>query len=162
MSDHLGPHRDLPLGAGTATPTPAPLHVRPSSIAAVAAGGFLGALARYRLGVAFPETAGGWPATTFAINVSGAFLLGLLLEALIRLGPDSGWRQRVRLAVGTGALGSFTTYSTLALDTDLLVRGHHWWAAVSYAGASVLAGLVASAVGIAVGARVASRRAATA
>ncbi len=96
--------------------------------------------------------------TTFAINAAGAFLLGLLLEGLARTGPDTGWRQRVRLGLGTGVLGSFTTYSTLAVDVDELLRGQHWWAAGSYAAGSVLAGLVATVLGIALGARISCRR----
>lgn len=139
----------LPIDPDVGAPA---LHVRPSSIAAVALGGLVGALARYGLGVAFPETAGQWPFTTFAINVVGAFLLGVLLEALARSGPDSGWRLRVRLGIGTGVLGAFTTYSTLAVDTDLLLRANQRWAAVGYAFGSVAAGLVATVLGITAGA----------
>ncbi|MFE6922943.1 fluoride efflux transporter FluC [Nocardia sp. NPDC057663] len=138
---------------------PGPLHVRPSAIAAVALGGLIGAPTRYGLGVAFPHTPPGhWPVTTFAINIVGAFILGGLLEALARLGPDTGWRQRARQCVGTGMIGSFTTYSTLAVDTDLLLRGHHPWAAISYALGTVIVGMVATAVGIATGAWMTSRR----
>jgi fluoride exporter len=147
-----------PVDPDVVEPAYSPLHVRPWAIAAVAAGGLLGAPARYGLGVAFPQSAGQWPVTTFAINVTGAFLLGLLLEALTRTGPDSGWRQLVRLGVGTGVLGSFTTYSTLAVDIDELLRGHQWWAAGSYAAGSVVAGLVATLIGIAIGAQIASGR----
>ena len=55
-------------------------------------------------------------------------------------------------------LGSFTTYSTLAVDTDLLVRDHHLGSAALYAVASVIAGLLATTAGIAVGAQVRTRR----
>lgn len=137
---------------------PAPLHTRVAAIALVGVGGLLGAPLRYQLGVWFPHPSGEWPTTTFAINVTGAFLLGLLLEGLTRLGPDTGWRQRVRLGVGTGILGAFTTYSTLAVDTDLLLRDHHWSSAAGYAFGTVLVGLVATAAGIAVGARFRTRR----
>ncbi|MEV0542528.1 fluoride efflux transporter FluC [Nocardia salmonicida] len=101
---------------------------------------------------------GHWPVTTFAINFIGAFVLGGLLEALARLGPDSGWRQRVRVGIGTGVIGSFTTYSTLSVDTDLLLRGHHPWSAITYALGTVIVGMVATAVGIATGTWMASRR----
>lgn len=138
---------------------PGRLHVRASAIAAVALGGLIGAPARYGLGVAFPHTSPGhWPVTTFAINIVGAFILGGLLEALARLGPDSGWRQRARLCAGTGMIGSFTTYSTLAVDTDLLLRGHHPWAAITYALGTVIVGMVATAAGIATGAWITLRR----
>lgn len=150
MSAH--PEPELLTESGP-TASASPLHTRAWPIALVGAGGFLGTVLRHRLGVWFPHTAGGWPPTTFTVNMTGAFLLGVLLEALTRLGSDTGWRQRVRLGVGTGFCGAFTTYSTLAVDTDLLVRGHHWPAAAGYALATVLTGLVATGAGIAVGAR---------
>jgi len=156
---HHDPNPTLPIDPDTAPRTPGPLHVRPAAIAAVGVGGLLGTPVRYYLGVWFPTVAGGWPVTTFTINIAGALLLGWLLEALTRLGPDTRWRQRTRLLVGTGVLGSFTTYSTLAVDTDLLLRGHQWWQAGTYAAGSVLAGLVATVAGIAAGARIRSRRA---
>lgn len=134
------------------------MHWRLDAIAAVAVGGFLGTLARYGLGEAFPQSTGQWPSTTFAINVSGAFVLGLLLEALLRRGPDTGWRQRARLGAGTGAMGAFTTYSALAVDSTLLVREGEQWSALTYAGGTVLAGMVATVLGIALGARLAGRR----
>ncbi len=59
---------------------------------------------------------------------------------------------------GHRVLGSFTTYSTLAVDIDELLRGHQWWAAGSYAAGSVLAGLVATVIGIAVAAQIPSGR----
>src|SRR5699024_12170384 len=108
-------------------------------------------------GLAFPRGAGLWPVTTFAINIVGAFLLGLLLEALTRLrsgAAEEGRMRTVRLGVGTGALGAFTTYSTLAVDADVLIHDGYAGTAVSYAIATVLVGMVACAAGIAVGARV--------
>ncbi|MEU4711063.1 CrcB family protein [Nocardia salmonicida] len=140
------------------TISPAPLHVRASAISAVAVGGLIGAPARYGLGIAFPHSSSGhWPVTTFAINIVGAFVLGVLLEALARLGPDAGWRQRVRLCMGTGLIGSFTTYSTLAVDTDLLLRARYPWSAITYSLGTVIAGLVATAAGVGVGAWTAAR-----
>ncbi len=156
MSDDREPFTVLPFELNS--PRPIPLCFRSSAIAAVALGGLIGAPARYGLGVLFPHSPPGhWPVTTFAINNIGAFVLGALLEALARLGPDSGWRRRARLGVGTGLIGSFTTYSTLAVDTDLLLRGHHPWAAITYALATVIAGMVATAVGIGAGAWLTSR-----
>lgn len=133
-------------------------HFRADAIVAVAIGGFLGALARYELGEAFPTATGHWPWTTFGINVAGAFLLGMLLEALLRLGPDDGWRQRVRLGAGTGMLGAFTTYSSLAVDTTLLLREREGISALTYAGGTVLAGMAATLLGIALGAALARWR----
>src|SRR3712207_1753280 len=59
------------------------------------------------------------PVATVGINVVGAFLLGVLLEHLARSGPDAGRRQDLRLLLGAGGLGGFTTYSALATDTVL-------------------------------------------
>ncbi|MFP3468335.1 fluoride efflux transporter FluC, partial [Leifsonia sp. SIMBA_070] len=53
----------------------------------------------------------------FAINLSGALILGWLLSALKMRGPDEGRRSTVRLFVGTGVLGGYTTYSTFAFGT---------------------------------------------
>ncbi|NLG54229.1 MAG: CrcB family protein, partial [Rhodococcus sp.] len=100
--------------------TPTPLHLRPGAIAAVAVGGVFGTLVRYQVGVIFPTPEGHWPTPTFIMNILGAFLLGVLIESLVRAGDDSGWRQTARLGLGTGFLGAFTTYSAIAVDTNLL------------------------------------------
>jgi CrcB protein len=97
-----------------------------------------------------PVSDGGWPAATFAVNVSGAFLLGVLLEALARGGTEVGWRLRTRLFAGVGFCGALTTYSTLAVEVLLLVRGDQSETAVAYAVASVVAGLLAAAAGVVV------------
>ncbi|MDZ7881750.1 MAG: CrcB family protein [Mycobacterium sp.] len=158
MADRDRPESVPPVDPDIVDVASSPLHLRPWAIAAVAVGGLVGAPARYGLELVFPQAAGQWPVTTFVINVVGAFLLGLLLEGLTRTGPDTGWRRQMRLGVGTGLLGSFTTYSTLAVDTDTLLRGQQWWAAASYAAGSVVVGLAATVLGIAVGARMPSRR----
>jgi fluoride exporter len=147
-------HAELPLDPDVAdAPEPGrsrPAHARPLLWAVVAAGALVGAPARYLTSLALPTPAHGWPAGTFTVNICGAFLLGWLLEALARTGPDAGWRQVTRLALGTGFCGALTTYSTLAVETDLLVRDHHVVMALSYAVGSVLAGLLATTAGIAV------------
>jgi CrcB protein len=135
-----------------------PLHVRPLLWAVVAAGGLVGTATRELASRALPHTAGGWPTATFAVNVAGAFLLGVLLEALVRGGPDGGWRRITRFGLGTGLCGALTTYSSLAVEVDLLARGGHWPTAVGYAAASVCAGLAATTVGILMSARWHRRR----
>lgn len=95
-----------------------------------------------------PHDGTGWPTGTFVINLAGAAVLGGLLEALARLGPDSGWRRRTRVLVGTGVCGAFTTYSTLALEASLLVRDGAAGLAAGYAAASVVGGIIAAWVGI--------------
>jgi CrcB protein len=114
----------------------------------VAVGGFAGTLARYGLDRAEPTHAQAWPWATFVANVVGAFVLGLLLEALARRGPDDGWRLRTRLLAGTGFCGAFTTYSALAVETDLLVRDHRPGLASGYFAATVVVGLGATVLGL--------------
>lgn len=119
---------------------------------AVAVGGVLGAAAREAVAQAMPAAPGAFPWSTLVVNVSGAFVLGLLLERLVRTGDDRGWRRRLRLAGGTGFLGSYTTYSTFAVETADLARTAHVAVAVAYLAATVVAGLVATAAGIALAA----------
>ncbi len=147
-SDAVGgplPHRRLPL------------------VLVVAVGGAVGAPLRYALARALPTAPQGWPTATFVTNLLGAFLLGVLLEGLARLGSDAGVRRVVRLGVGTGLLGAFTTYSTLATETVLLGRHGRPGLAVVYGLVSAVAGYCAAAAGIglaALGHRAARSRAA--
>lgn len=93
-----------------------------------------------------------FPLHTFTINVVGSLLLGVLLERLGRRGPLPT-RTRLRLLLGTGALGGFTTYSALTVTTAQLLRVGSPTAAAVYALATVLLGLVAAGAGIALSAR---------
>ena len=119
---------------------------RARTLVLIALGGAVGATARDQLEQAFPAASGGWPWATFWINVSGAFVLGLLLEMLAVLGPDEGWRRRMRLGVGTGLLGGYTTYSSFAVETVLLGRDRDLVVALGYAVASLVAGFAAAYV----------------
>lgn len=156
MPDHID--RIGSDGTESAVLSARPPYLRPVAIVAVAVGGLVGTTARHLLEVALPGADGAWPATTFGINVAGALLLGILLESLTRAGPDTGIRQLIRLGGGTGALGSFTTYSTLALDVDLLVHGGEPITAATYAVGTVGIGLIAATVGIAIGTRIPAAR----
>ena len=108
--------------AGTLGETRAhrPVHLHPGFVLVVITGGVFGALARSGLSTVLPAP-GGWPLPTLIINLTGAFLLGVLLEALVRRGPDTGRLRVIRLLAGTGFMGAFTTYSTLALETNTLI-----------------------------------------
>jgi CrcB protein len=147
------PHSELPLDPDPSDVRrpPRALHAEPGLLCAVALGAVLGTPARYGLGQALPTPRGGWPLATFIANMVGAMALGLLLETLARRGPDAGRLRLARLALGTGALGAFTTYSTLAVESDLLVRGDHLALALAYAAASVLTGVLATVAGIRLG-----------
>lgn len=95
-------------------------NVRGRDLLVVAIGGTIGTALREVVSVAIPAV-GSVPVGIFVINVVGACALGVLLEALSRRGADIGRRRTLRLLLGTGVLGGFTTYSALALDSALLL-----------------------------------------
>lgn len=119
-------------------------HRDPLLLAAVFVGGAIGTATRSLLSDAFPHRGDQWPWTTFCINVIGAFLLGSLLEGLVRSGDDAGVRRLLRLGVGTGVMGGFTTYSTFMVETTDLP----WWLASAYLVATVVLGAIAAWAGI--------------
>jgi CrcB protein len=134
----------------TAAPRPDGVpHARSALLVFV--GGAVGTGLREALALTFPSVGDGFPLTILLVNVTGAFVLGALLGGLGRRGPDTGRRRDVRLLVGTGVLGGFTTYSAFAVDTALLLDGAAG-VALLYVCATLVAGLVASALGLGVGA----------
>lgn len=153
MSRPPDQHPELPLDPDAvddrSCDLPRPVHLRGDLLALVAVGGFFGALSRYGVSLAEPTTTGRWPIGTLAVNLAGAFILGVLMEGLARSGANARWRQRVRLLVGTGFCGALTTYSTLAVEADLLIRDHQTGLALAYLGGSLFAGLVVTSAGIA-------------
>jgi fluoride exporter len=115
-------------------------------LAAVGAGGFVGALGRYELGLAWPTPAGHLPWVTFAINVSGAFLLGFVLTLLLeRVGPT----RYVRPFFCVGVLGAWTTMSTFAVEGDVLIKDGYVPTALLYVLATVIVGVAVTWVGVA-------------
>lgn len=148
---------DLPVDPDPDEPdVERPLHLRASSILLVAAGGTVGTGIREALSLRFPAV-DAIPYTIGMINIGGAFLLGLLLESLSRGGPDEGGRRRLRLLLGTGVMGGFTTYSTFALDTAHLFGAARPGAAIAYALVTVIVGAAATVGGIATAALVGRR-----
>lgn len=129
-----------------------PLHREWWALGTVALGGTVGTAMREGLSLLVPVS-GAFPAVIFGINVVGAFLLGVLLEALLRRGADGGRRRVLRLLLGTGVLGGFTTYSALATDTALLLGDGQLGPAILYGGLTIVVGAAASWAGIAVAAR---------
>lgn len=122
----------------------------------VLVGGAVGTSVRAALEHALaPAT--GWPWVTFAINVVGSFALGLLLGALAGRGADVGARRAVRLGVGTGVLGGFTTYSTFTVEVHRLVDEGTAGLGLAYAVGSVLVGLGAAVAGLALADRIHGR-----
>jgi CrcB protein len=153
MTEHTDSHPEIPLDPDTPSVGEGPSlasHLSLLSLLLVAAGGVAGTAIRYSVSLALPTRTGQWPTGTFVVNMSGALILGVLLEALARRGPDHGSRRQLRLLFGAGFCGSLTTYSTLATESDLLVRSHDGGVAIAYAMSSVVGGLVLTAVGIAI------------
>jgi fluoride exporter len=113
----------------------------------VGVGGFIGATARFvvaRLVGALFETS--FPLGTFVINISGSFLLGILATiAAQKVMPHS---EAMRLALGVGFLGAFTTFSTFELETHALFDDGSWAIAVANMVASLFVGLMAVRGGI--------------
>ncbi|GAB3484645.1 fluoride efflux transporter FluC [Nocardiopsis coralliicola] len=126
--------------------------VPPAALALLAAGGgAAGTALRALLDTASPSPAG-WPWTTLAVNAAGSLVLGALLEALARSGPDDGARRAVRVCCGTGLIGGFTTYSAFALQVQVLLGEGGAAPAAGYALVSTLAGVAAACAGIALSA----------
>ncbi|TFD07118.1 CrcB family protein [Cryobacterium sp. TMT1-66-1] len=131
------------------------MHLNWRYLGLVFLGGTVGTALREALGLMLPPVdrdGAHLPLTTLGINLFGALLLGLLLEALVRLGHDAGGRRTARLLLGTGLLGGFTTYSALATDSALLLHGGAIGLAIVYALGTVLLGGLATWLGIVLGA----------
>ena len=115
----------------------------------VGLGGFIGANARFvvaRLVGAVFETR--FPLGTFVINVSGSFLLGVLGTLVAqKVMPNS---ESMRLALGVGFLGAFTTFSTFEFETHALFDDGSWLTATTNMFASLFVGLLAVRAGIVV------------
>jgi fluoride exporter len=116
---------------------------------AIALAGALGALARYWLdGVVSRRTGGGFPWGTFAVNMTGSFLLGFLFTLLTERYRVDAW---VRSGLTIGFVGAYTTFSTLSLETYRLLEDGAVASALANALGSLVAGLAALYVGIVLG-----------
>ena len=110
--------------------------------------GCLGALARYGLEGLVSRRAGGFPWGTFAVNISGSFLLGLTVTLLGERLTVAPW---VRASVAIGFLGAYTTFSTLSLESYRLLEGRSYALAGANLVGSMAAGLVALYGGVVLG-----------
>ena len=111
-----------------------------------AAGGAIGAAARYGVNVTTPKLIGpGFPWATLIVNVAGSFVMGLLIAMMAHAWNTS---QEMRVFLMTGVLGGFTTFSAFSLDFVALYERKEYGLAVSYAGGSVLMSLIAVFAGL--------------
>jgi CrcB protein len=111
------------------------MHAR-RELAAVFAGGVVGALARAGVAEAWPPQPGHWPWATFLVNVAGAFVLGAVVA-----------RRYPRALLGQGFCGALTTFSTLQLELLQMLDAGRSGLALAYAAASLAAGLAAAELG---------------
>lgn len=112
----------------------------------------MGAMARYGLGAAAGRLApqAAWPLGTFAVNLIGGLLMGLLAGWLAL----RGGAEAVRLFAAVGVLGGFTTFSAFSLETALLIERRELALAAGYVVASVMLSIGALFVGLFIARRV--------
>ena len=115
----------------------------------VAVAGAAGALTRY--GIATVIGVRAFPWATLAINVSGSFVLGMLLTA----GIQRGWPENTVIPLSVGFLGAYTTFSTFSYETFTLGRADRIVSAAIYVGVSVTGGILAACAGYLLARRVA-------
>jgi CrcB protein len=112
------------------------------AIMLVGLGGLLGSIARYKAGgwVLHLTTLEKFPYSTFAVNVAGCFVVGVLAGLVEK---HDYFAADTRLFLFTGVLGGFTTFSAFGLDALYLIRRGELLTAASYAGFSVIVGIAA-------------------
>jgi fluoride exporter len=116
---------------------------------AVAIGGALGAVCRYGLDRLIERRSFAvFPWSTFAVNLSGCFLIGLVVAALVDRPHTPAW---LRIGLVMGVLGGYTTFSTFAQETLDLIEESHLSLASAYTAGSVVIGVVAVLAGMQVG-----------
>ncbi len=113
-------------------------------------GGFAGAIARYVIDgwVSGSTRAGAFPAGTFVVNVTGALVLGIVFALSVE---KAAIDPRIRGPVMIGLLGSYTTFSTLTLESWRLAEDGSWVMALLNLGASGILGITAVFVGLTIG-----------
>jgi CrcB protein len=114
-------------------------------LAVIAAGGVTGALGRYALVRAWPAPAAGFPWATFAINVLGCLLIGVLIVLISEVWAA---HRLVRPFLGTGLLGGFTTFSGYADQSRAMLAAGRLAVAFGYLGGTLGAALVAVQLGV--------------
>lgn len=120
-------------------------------LGSIAAGGAIGAGARYELGVLFPAAAPAFPWTTFAVNIGGCLLIGVLMVLVTDVWPE---RPLVRPFLGVGVLGGFTTFSAYAVELQQLVAAGAFGVAAAYLAGTAIAAVGATWLGLAIARRI--------
>jgi CrcB protein len=107
----------------------------------------IGTSGRYALERIIHVAPGSFPWSTFTVNVTGCFVLGVLLTLIIERWPPSLY---VRAFAVIGCLGAYTTFSTYTVEAVVLAKDHHADIGLAYVLASLVAGFLAVFAGIAV------------
>jgi len=115
-------------------------------IGLVGVGGALGTGLRLGVSALFPADSP-LPVAVIAVNLSGALALGWLLETLALRGPETKVGRAIRLGVGTGVLGGYTTYSALAVGSDGLIAADSLAVGLLVAVPTVVAGVALAWIG---------------
>lgn len=115
------------------------------SILLVMSGGAIGAGLRFGLSQALPYSGQGWPWSTFAANILGGLAMGVLAAWVLKCDNSA---EPLRLFVGVGVLGGFTTFSAFSLEMARMIEQGHTGLAAGYALASVFLALVALIAGM--------------
>ncbi|MDF1477563.1 CrcB family protein [Leifsonia sp. H3M29-4] len=118
------------------------------TLLAVLIGGAVGTALRLGIDALLPHGDDAFPWATLGINVLGAFVLGALVSSAWDRAP--AW---LRAGLGPGLLGSFTTFSALAVSLVTLAAADEWMLAAGYLAASILLGLTAAGLGLRLGRR---------
>jgi CrcB protein len=118
------------------------------NVLAVLAGGLIGTALRLGIDALLPHGDAGFPWSTLLINVIGSFALGMLVARVWTIAPE--W---VRLGLGTGVLGSFTTFSALVASAFSLTATGESVLALLYVAATLVAGIGAAFLGLRFGRR---------
>jgi CrcB protein len=106
-------------------------------LVAIAAGGAAGALLRVALARSYTTGTAAWPWVTFAVNMTGALILGYVVTRLQERLPLAAYRRPL---LGTGFCGALTTFSTMQLELLHMLDAHRYGLAAGYAGASIALG----------------------
>lgn len=114
------------------------------NVVVVGAGSFLGGAARYLVSLAMKGVSKGFPWATFAVNVIGCFLIGLLWGLFSR-GGNEGSNWAMFLIVGF--CGGFTTFSTFSKEALVMLQGGNVWGFAAYVALSVVVGVALVALG---------------
>ena len=115
----------------------------PSTVLAVGTGGFLGAISRFYIGIQvvkhFPHQL---PLATLGVNILGSFTIGILIGIFLHFTPSN----ELKGFLVTGFLGAFTTYSTFAIESYMLLNSAFWYGILNIA-LNVLGTIIAAGLG---------------